>query len=317
MPEKNEEVKDSGEELITPDNVDEKLNIETPDDEKETPTASSAEDKPTGEETEDESDDSEEASDEESGESEEEAGDESEEEPSENDAAAAQLGDGGKKEPKPVPGETPREAALRREASRVKALLRKERGQKLLGDVQPQVSSAELSDEEKKALEAYDPEQLGNLEKAFTVLAKKHGYVKQGELAKQTYTETAQTILDEFLEQHDVYSAEKDPDGVLWNRFKEEYSLYNKPANPKDFKRIFNKIHNEIFGITTTPKQTPGQVKAKQEKIKVASHGANAAIPSRISDKRKTNPTTPELSKVARSGGLVGFTEEQLNEMGL
>lgn len=316
MPDNIEEVKDPGEEIITPDNADEKLGIETSDDEKETPAASSAEDKPTGEKTEEEADDSEEASEEESEESEEEAGDETDD-GKPNDAASAELGEGSKKTPKPVPGETPREAALRREASRVKALLRKERGQKLLGDVQPQVSNAELSEEEKKALEAYDPEQLGNLEKAFTVLAKKHGYVKQGELAKQTYQETAQSILDDFLEKHEEYSAEKDPDGVLWNRFKEEYSLYNKPANPKDFTRIFNKIHNEIFGITTTPKQTPGQVKAKQEKIKVASHGAGSSVPSRISDKRKTNPTTPELSKVARSGGLVGFTEEQLAEMGL
>jgi hypothetical protein len=317
MPNEQEEVKDTGEEVITPENVEQKLDDETPE-EKETPAESSMEKKPDGEKAEDKTEESKpEEGKEETEKPEAEAVDESEEEKKPEITAPAEV-EGEVKEPKEVPGETPREKALRLETGRVKALLRKERGKKLLGDVQIETPATELSAEEKKVLEGFDPEQVANQEKLFTVLAKKHGYIRKDEFSKQTYTESAQTILDEFLEQHEEYSADKDPDGVLWKQFKEEYGLYQKPANPRDFKKIFNRIHNGIFGITTTPKQTPGQIAAKQEKVKVASAGGGAAKPGRLSDKR-TAPTSanPELSKVARSGGLKGFTEEEIAELGL
>lgn len=306
-----EEVKDPGEELITPENVDEKLDDETPDDEKETPTASSAEDKPDDEKTEEDAEKPEGAPEGEAEESEEEA-------VVEPVVPLVGTKEEVKVEPKEVPGETPKEHALRLETARVKALLRKERGQKLIGDAPIQSpSSAELSVEDKKVLEGFDPEQVANQEKLFAILAKKQGYVRKDEFSKQTYTETAQGLLDDFLEKHDEYSAEKDPEGLLWNRFKQEYSIYNKPANPKDFVKIFNRVHNEIFGITTTPKQTPGQIAAKQEKVKTASHGAATATPSRLSDKRKTGPVDAVLSKTARTGGLKGFTDAEIAEMGL
>lgn len=215
--------------------------------------------------------------------------------------------------PEPVEGESPRERALRLEVERVKRKLRVERGQKLLGDVQPQVTKSELSDEDKKLLEAYNPEEVENLEKVFTVLAKKQGYVKKDEFTKESYAKASQDVFDNFMESHPEYSEENDPDGILWNRFKDEFNLYQKPANPKDFTRIFNKVHNEIFGITSTPKTAPTQMKAKQEKLRVASHGPSSASPKQ---RTAENPNA-ELSRLARSGAMKGFSEEELKEMGL
>jgi murein L,D-transpeptidase YcbB/YkuD len=224
-----------------------------------------------------------------------------------------------KAEPRPVEGETPKERALRSEVERVKAKLRAERGTKLLGDVQPQkaVVSAELSDEDKKALEAYDPEQVQNLEKVFGVLAKKHGYVQKDEFTKQNYSTASQEVFEDWMEKHPEYSEENDKDGILWNRFREEFGLYQKPANPKVYTKIFNKIHNEIFGITTQPKGSVGQAQAQQEKIKVASAGGKASVaPKKASEIRKSH-SEQELAQVARGGALKGFTDEELDEMGL
>uniref|UniRef100_UPI003080D7C3 hypothetical protein n=1 Tax=Mesomycoplasma ovipneumoniae TaxID=29562 RepID=UPI003080D7C3 len=136
-----------------------------PSEEKETPAASSAEEKP--------ADEPEVESEEQS--SEEEAGDEPEkseevdtEDEPEGDKGdkSNDLSDGGEKpkKPKPVEGETPREYALRMEVERVKKANRILRGAKLLGDVQPQkaTQSVEYSDEEKKILESFDPEQVSN-----------------------------------------------------------------------------------------------------------------------------------------------------------
>jgi hypothetical protein len=314
----NEEVKNTtgsdDDELITPENID-TIDDEPADDEKETPAASSAEDKPDDDKTKEESDESEEASEEEPEESEEKIVVESE-----KDKSVVTTTEKVEKQPKEVPGETPREKALRLEASRVKKLLRQERGKKLIGDIQPQeVVSTKLSEseEDRKVLGAFDPEQVENQRKLFSIFAKQQGYVKKDEFSKQTFIDTAQSVLDDFLEKHEEYSAEKDPDGILWNRFKQEYGMYAKPANPKDFVKIFNRVHNEIFGITTTPKQTLAKTVAQKEKISVASAGSSASKPTRLSDKQRPTPNTSELSKVARGGGLKGFSEEELAEMGL
>lgn len=224
-----------------------------------------------------------------------------------------------KEEPKPVAGETPRENALRLEVERVKAKLRQERGKKLLGDVQPQKATAptELTAEDQEALKAYDPEQVANLEKVFGVLAKKQGYVKKDEFNKQNYQTTSQEVFDSWMENHPEYSEDNDPNGILWNRFKEEFNLYVKPENPKTYVKIFNKIHNEIFGITTKPKETPGQAKAKQEKIQVASAGSKASVAPKKGEQLRRSASEQQLSQLARGGALQGFTQEEIEEMGL
>lgn len=307
----NEEVKDSGEELITLENIEEKLGVEKPDKEKETPTVSSTEEKPTEETPE------------ETVEPEKEAGE------AEGESVKTETEVGGTVEDevvepvdsvKPVDGETPRERALRLEVQRVKEINRGLRGKKLLGDVQPLTAqqSVELSPEDKKALEVFDPEQVSNMEKLLPVLAKKLGFVKKDELHAGTYQSTSQDVLDTWLKDHPDYLPENDKGDVLFNRLKAEISLYQKPANPKDWNKILNRAHNEIMGIKLQPKESVAQVQAKQEKLKVASVGAVSATTSRISDKRKA-PTSAnnELVNVARSGGLQGFTEEELKEMGL
>jgi hypothetical protein len=233
------------------------------------------------------------------------------------------LSDGGEqpKTPKPVPGETPKEYALRMEVERVKRANRQLRGVKLLGDVQPQktVAPAELSDEEKKVLEGFDPEQVANQEKLFGILAKKHGYVRKDELTVGQYKETAQSVLDDWLEKHQEYSEDKDPDGILWKRFSEEFSMFRPPVNPKDHIKIFNRIHNDIFGITTKEKAEDGlkTVAAQVVKVNTAAAGAGGSTPRKLSDRRKATAADPELSKAARAGGLTGFSDAELAEMGL
>lgn len=234
------------------------------------------------------------------------------------------LSDGGKNAEdnlKRAPGETPKEYALRREVTRLKRINRTQRVTKLLGDVQPQKAAApaELSAEEKKVLESFDPEQVANQEKLFGILAKKNGYVRKDELTQGQYKDTAQTVLDDWLGAHPQYSEEKDPDGILWKRFGEEFGMYKPPANPKDHVKIFNRIHNDIFGITT--KEKAGKdlktVKAQQKKVDTASAGSGGSAPRKLSDRRKSAPADKELSDAARSGGLKGFSDQEIADMGL
>lgn len=311
-----EEVKDTGEELITPTNVEEKLDDETPEDEKETPTAPSAEEQPNDEETEDEPEGDAPAGEEPEGEDEEEIVDEPEK-PVTQVVAEVEV-----KKPKAVLGETPREYALRQEATRVKRLLRDERSKKLFGGPQQQtISTSDLSEDEKKVLESFDPEQVKNQEQLFTLLAKKHGYVREAEFTKKQATAQLNETFDSWMNDNPEFSEDKDPDGLLWKTLERQYKdvleFRPPPRNSQELTKILNGIKNDIFGITTTPKQTPGQIKAKQDKLKTASHGPASTTPARLSDRRKSTPANIELSKVARSGGLSGFTEEQIAELGL
>lgn len=216
---------------------------------------------------------------------------------------------------KRLPNETPREYALRLEVTRLKRGNRAKRTQELLGDVKTEKPSGvttaqynDLSEEEKKLLSGYDPNELSSFEKILDVLAKKHGWVKREELASTTRSQVSSDILDGFLQSHPEYLPENDNDNVLWGRFKSEFQLYKTPDNPKDLKRIFNKIHKDIFGV-----KSEGELKkinAQNEKIKVASHTGGSA--KRGQPSAKGTNLTPE-----QKAHLKGFSDKELEELGL
>jgi hypothetical protein len=314
MQEQIEEVKKTDaepteDEILTEDGL---KKVAGDEEEKETPTPSSGEDKPAEEpEAESEKPDGAEAED-------------AEEEPAESADSEVEnpSDDGGEEEVeapptevKDVEGETPRERALRLEVQRVKEINRGLRGKKLIGDVQPMHSmQAELSDEDKKALEIFDPEQVSNMEKLLPVLAKKLGFVKKDELSAGTYQSTSQDVLDTWLEAHPDYLPENDKGDILFNRLKAEISLYQKPSNPKNWNKILNRAHNEIMGIRTQPKESAARVLARQEKIKVASHG-QVSVPPKKSSKAPVSQSDQEQRVLAEKGGLKGFSPEELDEI--
>lgn len=201
------------------------------------------------------------------------------------------------KEPKPVEGETPREKALRLETSRLKGLLRKERQDELFVK-QPTIKSKE------EDLSEYDPDELKRFEK----LAKNLGFAKKDEIVRDSVQDKNNNEFETFIEAHPEYNAENDKDGVLWNRFKTEFLLYNPPQDPKTLRKILNKVHNEIYGVQ--PAVNLNKINAQQQKLKVASHAGTMGSKASIS-----LPKAPNLN--IRRDMLKGFDEEELKEMGL
>lgn len=193
-----------------------------------------------------------------------------------------------KVEPKPVEGESPRERALRLEATRLKGLLRQQRSDELF------VKKAVTPEED---LSEYDPEELKRFEK----LATKMGFAKMNEIVQEKNNSEFET----FIEAHPEYSPENDKDGILWNRFKTEFNLYIPPKDPKTLKMLLNRVHNEIYGVQ--PAKNLNKINASQEKIKVASHtGASAG--------KETRTKTIESSGL-RTDALKGFSEEEKREL--
>ena len=207
-------------------------------------------------------------------------------------------------EAKEIEGETPRERALRLEIERTRGMLRKERTKDLLVPIEAKIDPL-TPDGRQKVLAKYDPEEVKNLSEVFDALAEQMGFVRKDELHQTTFTQRADSILQDFLEEHSEYLPEHDKDGVLWGRFKEEFRLYKQPDDPKDLKKVLNRVHSEIFGIK--PAGANPQIQAQREKVKVASH---AGAPARTTS-AESKQNIPGL----RTDMLKGFSEEELKEI--
>lgn len=210
-------------------------------------------------------------------------------------------------EVKPIAGETPREFALRIENAR----LRDENRRKQSGEIfiaPPVTQKAEVSPEKKKILEKYKPEDIQTLKEVFDAMADDMGFVKKEHLSASTYQEKSSEVLDDFLENHPEYLPKNDPDNVLWERFKGEFSLYKQPDSPKALKQILNKVHKEVFGIQSTTALNKNE--AAKEKIHVASHSSTSRpAPSREGVQR--NVATQGI----RTDMLKGFSDEEIEEL--
>lgn len=208
---------------------------------------------------------------------------------------------------KRLPNESQREYALRLELTKTRGLLRTQRTGEIMETIRPGAPSATapaLSEHAQEVLGKYKPEELAALREVLPVLAEQMGFVRKDEIAGTSYAEKAQDALDGFLEKHPEYKPEHDPDGALWGAFKTEFGQYKQPTDPKDYRRLFEKVHTTVFGIQ--PGGALPKVSAAQRKVQVASH-AGASGPTAPS--RQMRPGSGASSGL-RLDMLKGFDDE-------
>ena len=214
---------------------------------------------------------------------------------------------------KPLPNETPRERALRLEVTRTKRLLREDRRNEIMGANAPAPASQkkELTAEQKAVLGKYTPEEIASLREVLPVLADEMGYVRGDQLQAGTYAEKASGELDNFLSDHPEYLPENDNGNVLWDRFKEQFSMYKQPSNPKDYRKIFNRIHTEVFGIQPANGSKKGQTDAQRHKVGAGSQRGSSGP---ATAPRQTTRAAPAASGL-RLDMLKGFDADELAEL--
>jgi len=210
---------------------------------------------------------------------------------------------------KDIPGETNRERALRAQVTKLRGKLREERKEELFSKEKKETDDTKVEEdpEYEKILSKYDPKELKSMEEIFKALSGKLGFVKKGEVQSQSYKQVADNLLDDFLDDHPEYKPENDPDNVLWESFKTELSYYKKPKNPREYKKLFNRVHKEVYGVKS--KKDLNKVRAKEKKIKVASHSSSSpqGAKAQKTQKIKLDPSYKEHLK--------GFTEEEKDEL--
>jgi hypothetical protein len=221
---------------------------------------------------------------------------------------AAEIPDEKYGDVKRLDGETNKEFAYRIEIAR----LREEKRKEQVGEIMqppPQQAKKELSPEKKKILEKYKPQDIETLKEVFDVMAEDMGFVRQDQLGATNYQTKATEVLDDFLEAHPEYQPKNDPGSVLWNAFRQEFAIYRPTQNPRDLKKILEKVHKEVFGIK--PAAALNKQEAAKEKVKVASHsGSSKPQPSREGVRRQATPI-----QEFRTDMLKGFTDEEIAEL--
>lgn len=213
-------------------------------------------------------------------------------------------------EVKRVPGETPKEFALRIENARLRDKIRGGQAAEIMAPA-PAQTKKELSPEKKAILAKFKPEEMATFREALEVVGEEMGFVKKDELGASTYQEKASEVLDNFLEKHPEYQPANDPESILWNAFKTEYAQYKTPQNPRDLAKILTKVHREVYGIK--PAAALDTKVAAKRNVQVASHsGASRPNPKREGVRRAATPVNQGL----RTDMLKGFSDEELADFG-
>lgn len=205
-------------------------------------------------------------------------------------------------EPKPVEGEIPAVYALRKEVERLRQKNRDILRDGVTSKNKAPQSQLDISD---LLAEGYTEAEIESSKKLMAKLGPALGFVNKS----QTYQETANQALDEFVEEHPEYLAKNDKDDVRWGKFIEtigsDYNLSNK--TPKQLKAIYEKVDRDVkeeFGEAKVTNQD-NKLKAQVQKIQSVSHtGGNKSITS--SSKNNTVPTEVDGVKFS------GFSKEDL-----
>lgn len=204
-------------------------------------------------------------------------------------------------EPKPVEGETPREYALRKEVEHLRKKNRDILRDSVTSKTKAPESQLDISD---LIAEGYTEAEIESSKKLMAKLGPALGFVNKS----QTYQETANQVLESFIEEHQEYSAKNDKDDVRWSKFieiiKTDYNLNNK--TPKQLKAIYEKVDRDVqgeFGEAKLSNQE-NKLKAQVQKIQSVSHtGGNKSI----TQSKKSSPV-----READGVKFIGFEDDEL-----
>jgi hypothetical protein len=164
-------------------------------------------------------------------------------------------------------------------------------------------------------LSEFDKEQVDT----FNKIAKALGFVSKDELEnlelqkrQQSYEQVKKQQIDSFIEKYPQYHPENDPGDAQWNRLKEEFGLYKLPDDPGKFYDLLEKAHTNISGSSSSVDAE--KVKNIIAKKRVQKQAQTSSADGGSEGTTKTKSLTG-VEKLARSGGLKGFSDKEFDEL--
>lgn len=176
-------------------------------------------------------------------------------------------------QPKPVEGETQVERARRFEIQRLRAELRKKDRDELTKNAKPPKKNEDIYAELRTK---YTDDEIKNSEELVDAIARAKGFVKK----EEAYQDTANQVLEGFLDANPEYKPENDADDVRWNSFQRvlssDYNLQHKTAS--QLLTIYKKVDRDVKEMLGEPvrKQDSRKIETQKQKIQSVSHSGGS-----------------------------------------
>lgn len=176
-------------------------------------------------------------------------------------------------QPKPVEGETPKERALRLEVQRLRHEKRDKERQSLLSNAKPPKQNEDIYAELRTK---YTDDEIKNSEDLVDAIARAKGFVKK----EEAYQDTANQVLEGFLDTNPEYKPENDVDDIRWNSFNRiltaDYNLQHKTAS--QLLAIYKKVDRDVKETLGEPakKQDSRKIETQKQKIQSVSHSGGS-----------------------------------------
>jgi len=157
----------------------------------------------------------------------------------------------------------------------------------------------------------------------FEKLASALGYAKSDDIEKskiemrrQEYERVKHEEINKFVTDHPEYQIGIEANDLRWNSLLSEFRIYKLPEDPREFGKLLERAHRAISGTTSSfDAKKVSEILAKK---KAAASGQSSVGGGAGASQKSSAPKSKKierLSEIARSGGLVGFSAEELEEM--
>jgi len=107
----------------------------------------------------------------------------------------------------------------------------------------------------------------------------------QEQTVDDSYENSANYVIGEFVKEHPIYNTENDSGDTKWTELYRESELAeNRPKNPFDVKKRLEKAHVYLESQNPTPKTDPAKEEAKKKSLEMAGQGAGGSgvgVPSK------------------------------------
>lgn len=170
----------------------------------------------------------------------------------------------------------------------------------------------------KTDLSKFKPEEVA----LFNELASALGFVKSEDIEQRELADRAKSYesikkqeIAKFLESHPEYKPENDSGDVRWSALLHEFNVFKLPEDPHHFSALLERAHSSLSGFSTSlDKKKMDEIIAKKR----ASKPSSSSIASGGNGNPNSNAKTlksQRLHGLAKSGGLQGFTAEEIEDL--
>lgn len=142
--------------------------------------------------------------------------------------------------------------------------------------------------------------------KVFEKIAQKLGFVKQGDMVKNS----VETQKELFIESHPEYKPGSADSDTKWNTLMSEFSLYNWQIHPEKVTDLLERAHQEVS------KGWKEVARGEKTQENIATQKAKASVASLGGGKGKSiQPKSSSNSELAEKYRAMGWTEEDIKEI--